>query len=317
MGLPMNLFVVGPFVGPGLGPVIGGFVVQYANWRWLFRVFIIWTFVMAVAITGLVPETYPAVLLQYKARRLRKTTGDDKYYALMERQERSILTVLKYHSYTPFKLLMYEPMLVLLCFYSGFLLMIIYLFFVAYPYAFQKTYGFPISMVGLTFLGVTAAMIMSASLFPFWNRKHRQMVAANNGVSKPEFRLPIMIFGSLFCPVGLFIFAWTCYPDVHWIGPVLGGAVFGFGCFMTFNGIQLYTVEAYRTYAASSSAANVFIRCGMAGAAPLFGVQMIEAMTIHWAMSLLAFVTLALAPSSVLLYRHGETIRKKSKFAYS
>jgi MFS family permease len=317
MGLPMNLFVVGPFVGPGLGPVIGGFVVQNVGWRWMFRVFIIWTFVLAVAVITLVPETFPAVLLRKKAQRLRKSTGDDKFYAPTEKETISLFEMLRHHSYTPLVLLAREPMLDLLCFYAGFLLLVIYLFFVAYPIVFETVYDFPLEMVGLTFLGVSIAMVLAACLFPLWARLHRSMIAKNGGVSKPEFRLPVMVFGSLFCPVGLFIFAWSAYSHIHWIGPVLGGAIFGFGCFMTFNGIQLYTVEAYRKYAASSTAANVFVRCSMAGAAPLFARQMIEGMTIHWAMSLLGFVALALAPTSVLLYRYGEGIRKKSTFAYS
>lgn len=29
--------------------------------------------------------------------------------------------------------------------------------------------------------------------------------------------------------IGLFIFAWTIYPDVHWIGAIIGSAVFGAG----------------------------------------------------------------------------------------
>lgn len=317
MGMPMTVFTIGPFVGPGIGPVIGGFIVQHAGWRWMFRVFIIWTFCLAVAILTLVPETYPAILLRNKAKRIRKTTGDDKYFAPIEREERSILSVMRHHMYTPLVLLVNEPMLLLLCFYTGFLLLVIYLFFVAFPLVFRTVYNMQLQFVGLTFLGVTVAMLIAAGLYPIVSSKHRQMVAANGGVPKPEFRLPQMIFGSVFCPIGLFIFAWTAYPDVHWIGPVIGGGVFGFGCYLTYNGIQLYTVETYRKYAASASAANVFVRCAMAGAAPLFGAQMITGMNVHWAMSLLGFVALALAPTSWLFFKYGETIRKKSKFAFA
>jgi multidrug resistance protein len=317
MGAPMNIFVIGPFVGPGAGPVIAGFVVQQVGWRWLYRVFIIWTFVLALAIILLVPETYSAVLLRKKAKRLRKSTGDNRYYAPIERAQKSILEVLRHHSYTPIKLLMFEPMLFLLCFYSGFLLLVIYLFFVGYPLVFASIYGFELQYVGLAFLGVTCAMVIAACMFPYFNSLQKKMTARNNGVSKPEFRLPAMMFGSLFCPIGLFVFAWSAYSHVNWMGPIVGGGIFGFGCFFTFNGIQLYTVEAYRKYAASSAASNVFVRCMMAGAGPLFGVQMFEGMGVHWAMTFLALVSLALAPSAFLFYKYGETIRTKSKFAYS
>lgn len=39
----------------------------------------------------------------------------------------------------------------------------------------------------------------------------------------------VAIGGGPFVTVGLFIFAWTTYPDVHWIAPVIGSALFGTG----------------------------------------------------------------------------------------
>ncbi|OQE44445.1 hypothetical protein PENCOP_c002G06436 [Penicillium coprophilum] len=35
--------------------------------------------------------------------------------------------------------------------------------------------------------------------------------------------------GAPLVTIGLFIFAWTVYPDVHWIGPIIGSGVFGAG----------------------------------------------------------------------------------------
>lgn len=37
------------------------------------------------------------------------------------------------------------------------------------------------------------------------------------------------ILGGPLVTIGLFIFAWTIYPDVHWIAPIIGSAVFGAG----------------------------------------------------------------------------------------
>lgn len=315
MSLPMGVFSMAPFVGPGIGPVFGGFVVQHAGWRWMFRVFLIWTFCLALLILCLVPETYPPILLRQKARRIRSGTGNNKYYAAIEANKRSILTVLRHHAYTPILMLIHEPMLLLLCIYTGFLVLLVYLFFVAFPLVFQMVYDMQLQFVGLTFLGVALGMISGFCTFPVVSRHYRKTVVANGGVSKPEFHLPQMIYGSLLCPMGLFIFAWTTYPHVHWIAPIIGGYVFRVGCFLTYNGIQLYMVEAYRTYAASASAANVFVRCAMASSSPLFGAPMIQNMNVHWSMTMLACIAVAFAPTSFLLYKYGQTIRKTSKFA--
>lgn len=43
----MAVYTGSPFIGPVLGPVVGGFINQNASWRWTFRIFIVWTFVVA------------------------------------------------------------------------------------------------------------------------------------------------------------------------------------------------------------------------------------------------------------------------------
>jgi hypothetical protein len=48
---------------------------------------------------------------------------------------------------------------------------------------------------------------------------------------------------------------------------------------------------------------------------PLFGIQMYEKLGFQWASSLLAFLTLAMAPFPYLFFKHGKALRAKSKFA--
>lgn len=316
LGLAMSLFTLGPFLGPGIGPTMSGFIVQHANYKWIFYTFIIWSFVEVSMIFTFVPETYTPVLLRRKARRLRKETQDDRFYAPMERMNKSVVRLVSTSCTRPIKLLFTEPMLLLLCFYTGFLIMIIYLFLVAFPMVYEQIYHFEVQYVGLSFVSIIIGMLLGASTFPFWSRLHEKQVAKNNGKSLPEFRLPQMCAGSILTPIGLFIYAWTVYPSVPWIASIIGSTIFGVGCYMTLNSILVYTVEAYRTYAASATAANVFLRCFMSASAPLFGVQMLDAMGFHWGISLLAFVACALCPSAFILYWYGEAIRRKSKNAY-
>lgn len=58
-------------------------------------------------------------------------------------------------------------------------------------------------------------------------------VTGIEGKSEPEFRLPSVIVGSVFVTVGLFWFAWTTFPWVHWIMPIIGSAIFGMGVSLT------------------------------------------------------------------------------------
>jgi len=81
------------------------------------------------------------------------------------------------------------------------------------------------------------------------------------------------MLGGALVPIGLFWFAWSSYPHVHWIVPILGSAVFGAGTLLTFSGIWTFLVDAYPSYAASALAANSFLRSAFAAGFPLFADQ--------------------------------------------
>lgn len=81
------------------------------------------------------------------------------------------------------------------------------------------------------------------------------------------------MLGGVLVPIGLFWFAWSSYPHVHWIVPILESAVFGAGTLLTFSGIWTFLVDAYPAYAASALAANNFLRSAFAAGFPLFANQ--------------------------------------------
>jgi len=55
---PMLFYSLVQFLGPALGPVLGGFINYHANWRWTYYVLLSWAFIQLVLIVFLVPETY-------------------------------------------------------------------------------------------------------------------------------------------------------------------------------------------------------------------------------------------------------------------
>ena len=78
----MSLFSLAPFAGPALGPIVGGFVgASGASWRWLFWVLTMFAGFCFLIIAATIPETYGPKLLQVKAARLRKRTGEEQWWA--------------------------------------------------------------------------------------------------------------------------------------------------------------------------------------------------------------------------------------------
>ncbi|RDL36997.1 MFS general substrate transporter [Venustampulla echinocandica] len=210
---PMMIYTASPFMGPALGPLIGGFINQYTSWRWTFYVLLIWSGANLGMIAFLVPETYHPVLLRNKARKVRKETGDERWKAPIEKSDKSIPRTIAYSLLRPFQLLLLEPMCTNLCLFSAILLGILYLFFGAFGVVFGTHHGFSLSQTGLSFLGIFIGMVAGAMTDPLWHKNYRRLIKKREeatgeiGGSEPEFRLPPAIAGSFLVPIGLFLFA--------------------------------------------------------------------------------------------------------------
>ncbi|PYI12327.1 MFS general substrate transporter [Aspergillus sclerotiicarbonarius CBS 121057] len=316
LAAPMMVYTASPFIGPEICPLIGGFINEFTNWRWSFYVLMIWTGALLVAIIAFVPETYHPILLKHKAATLRKETSDPRWKSPLDQSTQTVHTRILESIYRPILLLALEPMCLNLCIFSAILLGILYLFFGAFQLIFSTVYDFTLWQRGCSFLGLLVDMVLAILTDPFWRWNYARL-ERNSTEEKypPEWRLPPAIAGAPLVTIGLFIFAWTIYPSAHWMGAIIGSAVFGAGTILVYSGILTFLVDAYPSYAASAMAANSFARSSFAGVFPLFGVQMYNRLGYHWATSLLAFLTLGMVPFPYLFFRYGGRIRKKSRFA--
>ncbi|KAK0742503.1 major facilitator superfamily domain-containing protein [Apiosordaria backusii] len=234
MLMPMAIFSLSPFVGPSTGPLIGGVMVMFAEWRWMHYYLLILSGALLLSIAVFVPETYHPVLLARKAAKIRKETGDSRYYAPIERSTKSIPVTVGLSLLRPFQILFFEPMALILNIYTAMLLGLLYLFFGAFPLIFSTNHNFNLWQIGLTFTGLLVAMIIACCVTPLWNNfRHtlKERRRKKTGVLKdePEDQLPQVIVGAPLITGGLFWFGFASTPDVHWIVPLIGSGVFGLG----------------------------------------------------------------------------------------
>ncbi|GAA5823747.1 hypothetical protein JCM3770_005548, partial [Rhodotorula araucariae] len=82
-----------------------------------------------------------------------------------------------------------------------------------------------------------------------------------------------------------------------------------------FLSMMSYLVDAYLALAASALAANAVIRSLAGFAFPLFTKAMFEGMGTQWALTLIAIISLVLAPIPFVFYYYGAHIRRNSTFA--
>lgn len=147
------------------------------------------------------------------------------------------------------------------------------------------------------------------------NKRYVRAAKKAGGRAPPEQRLHAAMVSCAALPIGLFWFAWTNSPSVHWSVSVIATAPFGFGMVLVFLSIMNYLIDAYVIYAASVLAANSVLRSLFGAAFPLFTTYMFENLGIHWASTIPAFLALACVPFPFLFFKFGPQIRKRCKYA--
>ncbi|KAF7436660.1 hypothetical protein PC9H_003493 [Pleurotus ostreatus] len=317
-GKALAIFTVAPFSGPALGPTVAGFLaVAGVSWRWVFWILTIFAGLCWLLIFFTIPETYRPVLLVAKAKRLRKETGDERYYAPLERVKRTAVQSLEHTLARPFKMLFTEPMLIAMTAYMSFVYGCLYLLFEAYPVVYTEGHGFNLGISGLMFLsvpigGCTAVTLYVLIFAPRYRRKALELAPAP---VPPEFRLEMSLIAAPLYAISFFWFAWTSDPSISYWAPLMSGVLMGFSISWLFLPLFTYIIDAYIMAAASALASNTVVR-SLAGAGfPLFAGEMYKALGPQWASSLLGFVAVAMMPIPFVLMKYGPYLRKKSKYA--
>lgn len=287
-----------------------------AGWRWLYWIQLIFAFVVWVLISFTVPETYAPTILARRAAKLRKQTGDNSYITEEDLDPTPFGQKIAIFLIRPFQLLFRELIVFLISLYMSVLYGLLYMFFVAYPIIFEVRKGYSSGITGLMFIPVAVGVILSALCSPFVNNHYIKMVKKYNGKPPAEIRLIPMMLSCWFIPIGLFIFAWTSYPRLIWVGPCLAGLPIGFGFIFLYNAANNYLVDSYVHQAASALAAKTFIRSFWGAGVVLFTEQMYDRMGDQWASTFLAFLGLACCGIPFLFWKYGAAIRKHSKYAY-
>ncbi|KAF5019984.1 hypothetical protein F66182_7997 [Fusarium sp. NRRL 66182] len=315
-GLATALFALAPFLGPTIGPIAGGFLGEYEGWRWVEGMMAIFTGVVWIVNSLLVPETYTPYILRRRAAALSKRTGKI-YVSKIDagRPHATIATEFKVALLRPWILLFKEPIVLLTSIYLAVIYGTLYLCFAAFPIVFQQGRGWSPGIGGLAFIGIAVGMLFAIAGTVLDQKRYIRAAEAAGGNAPPEARLPPTLVGSILIPVGLFWFAWTNGPDVHWIVCIIGSAFFSAGLVVVFLSLLNYLVDSYVIFAASVLAANSVLRSLFGAAFPLFTTYMYDDLGIHWASSIPAFLAVACIPFPFLFYKYGETIRMKCEFA--
>ncbi|KAF2842930.1 MFS general substrate transporter [Patellaria atrata CBS 101060] len=309
------IWAMGPLMGPVVAPIAGGYLTEAKGWRWVFWVIVIVSGGINCLSIFVMRETYAPIILERKAIKLRKETGN---HALRSKLDSGITRkeLWKRSIFRPTKMLFRSPIVALTSLYMAVVYGVLYLLFTTFTFVFEGQYGFSSGQVGLTFIGIGVGMFIGLALVGKGTDLIVRTAKARGERVFPELRLPLYITipGTLSVAGGLYMYGWTCEYKVHWIAPIIGTALVGFGMLCAFLTIQAYLIDAFTIHAASAMAANAVLRSLFGAVFPLFALQMYDAMGLGWGNSLLGFIMLALLPVPVIFKFYGERIRTSPRF---
>ncbi|KAJ6521111.1 multidrug resistance protein 4 [Mycena capillaripes] len=306
----MAIYSLGPLIGPVVGPIMGGFVTEKVGIKYVFIIVAgIGGLASAVGIP-LLRETYAPIL---RLRRAKKAADPEKAaleHPVLLKEHSSKLHYLWINFTRPAILLFGSPVCFMLSLYMAFMYGIYYLMFTTFSTLFSGTYGFNTGTGGLTYIGLGVGFLLATG-FSARSANQVYLHVKKRRQGEPEMRIPALIFGSLFVPVGLFWYGWSAQARLHWIMPIIGSG-YTLYVFPSFLKILLYLVDTFTFAASALSAASVF-RSLLGFAFPLFGQQMFAALGTGGGNSLLGGLAIVLGiPFPIYIYYRGAAIRAKS-----
>jgi len=308
-GFPMSFYAFGAFFSTGMGPVISGLIEYKLHWRWIEWIAMCFSGALGIwmAVYG-VQETRGHVLLARRAKKLRKSTGDDRYQAAFRPNMRELIWI----SLTrPLHLLFTEPVVASISLWIGFAWGVLFGLIESVGLVFGTLYGFNAGEKGLVFSSVVIGTIIGF----IGNLYQEYLYAQNVRRFGPEARLYAACVAGIGFSIGSFIYAWTSFSYVHWTAPCIGLAVISASIYTIYLASFSYLADSYLIYASSALSGQSLVRNLMATAFPLFAPQMYVKMNFRWASTLLGLLAGGLAPIPIILFFWGPKIRARSKFA--
>jgi multidrug resistance protein len=310
--IPMALYSLGPSLGPVIAPIISGWLVEYTQWRWVF-----WTLSIingVVAGVGLITyrETFAPTLLDRKARKLRKLTGNDNLHTVFDLTREPLSRRLFTAVTRPIIMLFTHPIIAGLGLYMAFVYGFMYLMLVTYPALWSDIYHYKPGIGGMMYLGLGIGTLVSVGFWtPLTQKSYMRLTARNNGQAKPEYRLALVWVTAVILGCALIWYGWSTQMKLMWLMPVVGTGIFGFGLFPVFQCIQNYLIDMNPKYSASAVAAAAVFRSCFGFGFPLFGTEMYTQLGYGWANTLCGILMFVLGiPFPIVIYFYGERVRR-------
>lgn len=288
-----GLFVV---IAPAISPFFGGLLVQNHPWQYIYWLTLAFAGLQFILFFFIVPETLwiehesdqdgktGAELSRQRTEDIARGKDTDDEYDLDSAPKggRRGAAWMPWHRPSEYMRLTTSPILMsrflpitIVSFYYGTLFAWSVGITIVMPQVlFPPPYSFSNIAVGASYLAYGVGSVLGKSLGGVVGDKVMMYFARRNGGRRePEYRLYALIPLLPIMFAGEFIVGITIQKQLHWIAPLIGGAIFYVG-FVTATGIlQTYVLECYITKSMDTQAIFVFWKMLWGFAVPFFAYQ--------------------------------------------
>ncbi|CAI6333742.1 unnamed protein product [Periconia digitata] len=314
-GRPMAMFSFIAIFGTVAAPIYAGFIDQSLGWRWIEGIQGLANVPLLIAVFIFFPETRGGAKLHKRAKELRKATGDERYVAEDDIYTPDIKSMLKASSVKAIRMLVTEPVVFAFGLWIAFCWAVVFLFLSVIPITFTEKRGWSEGVSGLPYISLAVGTFLGWAAHHFQMRKYDRLRADPSTNVVPEHRLYGAMCGAVFLPIGLFIYSFTQYGYLSWVGPVIGLAPIAFGIFFVFESTYSYTADCYGTNSSSAIAGQGFMRNTLGAVTPLFANAFFHNVGSQYAGLILACFGAVLSTIPFVMFKYGHVLRARSKLA--
>lgn len=206
-GVAISLYALTVFGGPSLAPLVGGFLVSSSaplGWRWTLFIPSFLSFANGAVSLFFLPETYAPCLLVAKAADLRHQTQNWGIHAQHERVEVDLRQMIDKYFTRPLRMLITEPIILLVSMYMSFIYGLVYCLLGAYSYVFEDIYGMTPGLSGVPSIALFVGQVLGCAFVLSQHNAYVRRLVANKNVPVPEWRLDPTFLGAPVFTIGIF-----------------------------------------------------------------------------------------------------------------
>lgn len=326
-GTAMSLVMLAPLLGGAIGPAISGLIAESLGWRAMLWICAAIATVCEIMFLAMFRETFKVTILNRRARKLRKETGNERLRTVFETEgtKRKIWE----NVMRPFAVFYSSIVLQAISLFGSVVFAYFYIMSTTLPDIMQDIFNLTPAQSGVTFLMFSESVPSSQKRYSpltrtkglgslitvctcniFLDRIYIRLRDSNKGIDHPEYRLPLCIIGGCSLPFTIAFYGWSTHLPLPIM--LLSVLMLGVSIMLGFLPMISYVVDAFGLYSASAMTSLIVTRCLMGTFLPLATEPLQRLLGYGPAFTVWAVVILLLVPIPMLVQRYGPELRQRT-----